>query len=244
MEQRKQITGGQRIQRIKKISNIMVLVIWLVLILLCLFYKEQITVERILSITPGNMALAYLLMLVLFALKSVSMVIYGGILYAVSGVVFPLPLAIIVNVLGTVIMVSIPYEIGRKAGNRTLEWIVEKNSNLKNLHSFSGKNGVWVSLFVRIVGMLPADIVGIYLGANKIKFGEYLLGSIVGLLPSVLAFSVMGMSIKDPASPQFLIAAGFQLGLTVFSIVFYLIWRRKISINANDMAEGEEKTRG
>ena len=66
--------------------------------------------------TPRNSLLAAVVMLALFALKSISVVIYGSALYAASGLLFPLPAAVLVNLMGTVIMVSIPYSVGAANG--------------------------------------------------------------------------------------------------------------------------------
>lgn len=211
---------------LKKASNLLMFVLWILLILVCLYYKDRITVEWILNISPGDRMRAVFLLLLLFAVKSVSVVLYGGILYAVSGLLFPLPLAVAVNMTGTVIMVAIPYLIGKKAGSKALEWIVGKHSKLEILHSISGKNGFWISLFARIVGMLPSDLVGMYFGASGVNFVQYLAGSAAGLFPAALAFAVMGMSIEDVTSPEFLISAGFEAALTLISVISYLVWKK------------------
>ena len=87
---------------------------WVCLIILCLIHRDQITVDNIVSFTPGNPFLAVCVILFLFALKSVSVVIYGGILYVASGILFSLPAAIAVNLAGSVIMTTIPFLIGKK----------------------------------------------------------------------------------------------------------------------------------
>lgn len=60
--------------------------------------------------TPSNSFLAALVLLVLFALKSLTVVIYAPLLYAASGLIFPLHAAIAINLLETIIMNSIPYK--------------------------------------------------------------------------------------------------------------------------------------
>ena len=77
--------------------------------------------------TPANSFLAALVMQALFALKSVSFVIYGSLLYAASGILFSLPAAVAVNPLGTVIMSTVPYLIGEKAGAEKVRQIVERH---------------------------------------------------------------------------------------------------------------------
>ena len=71
---------------------------WVCLIIFCLIRRDQITAENIVNFTPDNPFLAVCVILLLFALKSVSVVIYGGILYAASGILFSLPAAIAVGI--------------------------------------------------------------------------------------------------------------------------------------------------
>ena len=57
---------------------------------------------------------AFFMMMGLFAVKSVSVVIYSGLLFAVSGMIFPMKFAIAVNFCGAAIMVTLPWLIGKK----------------------------------------------------------------------------------------------------------------------------------
>ncbi len=212
---------------LKLIRNGIIAIFWLFLIILCFINKDKITVESILSFTPQNQIAAILIMFVLFAVKSVAFFIYGGILYAASGIMFPLPLAIFVNFIGTIIMTSIPFFIGKKAGTKTIDKIIEKYPRLRILRDIPNKNEMFVSFFVRIVGCLPADPLGIYLGAIGIRYSRYICGTLLGLTSAIVTFSIMGMSINDVTSPTFIISACIEIGLMILSISLYLIWRKK-----------------
>ena len=75
------------------ILKIAAVLIWLGAALCLLMHRDELTVEKIVNFTPKNPALAILIILFLYALKGISMPIYGGILYAASGIIFPLPTA-------------------------------------------------------------------------------------------------------------------------------------------------------
>ncbi len=202
-------------------------VFWAVIIIFCLINRDKITVDAIVNFTPENTLAAICVILLVFALKSVTFVVYGGLVYAASGIMFSLPVAIIVNTIGTALMVSIPFFIGKKAENGTIDKIVDKNPKLTVLRDVPNKNELFISFFVRLLGILPGDLVSIYLGACGISYGKYITGSLIGLFPSVLSFSVMGMSANDVTSPEFIISAAFKIGLKVFSIIIYFVWRKK-----------------
>lgn len=212
---------------LKLLRNIIVIVFWLLLVILCFLNRDKITVEGILSFTPQNIAAAMLIMFLLFAVKSVTFFIYGGILYAASGIMFPLPVAVLVNLIGTVIMTSIPFFIGKKGGTKTIDKIIEKYPRLKILRDIPNNNELFVSFFVRIVGCIPADPLGIYLGASGIRYSKYICGTLLGLSSAIITFSVMGMSINDVTSPAFIISAVSETGIMILSVSIYLLWRNR-----------------
>lgn len=212
----------------KQAGNGIAVAFWLVLILLCLMYRDEITVERIVAFTPENTLVAALVMLCLFALKSISIFIYSGLLYAASGILFPLPLAILVNILGSVIMATIPFVIGQRSGTALVTKLIEKHPKLKLMKEIPNQNDFFVSFFVRIIGILPSDIVGMYLGAADIGYRRYIVGTILGMLPATVTFCIMGMQIQDVTSPAFLISLGFELCLMVVSTTAYAIWMKKV----------------
>lgn len=230
---------------LKLIRNIIIIVFWLFLIVLCFVNRDRITVESILNFTPENKIAAILIMFLLFAVKSVTFFIYGGILYAASGIMFPLPLAIFINFIGTSIMTTIPFFIGKKVGTKTIDKIIEKYPRLSILRDIPNKNELFVSFFVRIVGCLPSDPLGIYLGASGIRYSRYICGTLLGLTSAMITFSIMGTSINDVTSPIFVISAAIEIGLMILSISLYLIWRyrnKKKSVTSDIKTGGNNDT--
>ena len=208
--------------------------LWAALIVVCIVNRDKITAEGIVGLVPKDSVLSIIVMLLLFAVKGVAVFIYGSILYAASGILFSLPVAIIVNTIGTVIMTTIPFYIGKKAGSRLLGELVKKNSKLELLRDTQNKNEFFVSFFLRMVGLLPADLVAMYLGASGMRYKPYFFGTVIGLLPAIVCFSVMGMSIDDIGSPQFLISLIVEVGLMLLSFLIYFIWKQKSKRKRDD----------
>lgn len=209
------------------LRKFIVLTLWLILIVSFLLQRDRITLDTLVNYTPSNTFVAILVMLFLYVFKSFVIFFYGGLLYAASGVIFPLPLAIAVNVIGTLIMCSIPFFIGYKSGSKLLDKLCTKHPKIQLIKEIQQKNEFFVSFFVRIVGILPADIVSMYLGASKTRYATYIFGTLSGMLPSIISFSVMGMSVKDITSPAFVISAVFEICLMVSSITFLYFFKRR-----------------
>lgn len=80
-----------------RLAKVLVGLVWLAIIALCLVHKDSFTLEGILTYTPDKPLLAALVLVALFAVKSLSVFLYSGFLYMAAGVLFPLPAAIAVN---------------------------------------------------------------------------------------------------------------------------------------------------
>ena len=200
---------------------------WAAVILLCFLYRDRITVENIVNFTPENPVLAVGIMLLLFAFKSVTFVIYGSILYAVNGILFPLPFAILLNMAGSAFMATLPFLIGRRKGSGLLVKLTEKYPKLSVLRKLPSENGFFLSMVIRLMGCLPGDVVSMYFGASGIRYREYLTGTLIGLTPSIVIFTVMGMSADDVTSPAFIISVCCEILTALTSIIWFFCWNRK-----------------
>ena len=119
---------------------------WASLVLVCSLFSLPTAIA--VNFTPKNPFFAICIILILFALKSISMVIYGGILYVVSGILFSLPTAIAVNLIGGIIMTSIPFWIGKRFGAKRMDHLVQRNPKLELLRTLPKRtSGSFHSLF-------------------------------------------------------------------------------------------------
>lgn len=184
--------------------------VWAAVLLFCFLNRDRFTVDGVLAYTPENSVLAAVFMMFLFALKSLSVFIFSGILFAADGILFPLPEAIALNVLGAGIMVSLPYWLGRRMGLGAADRLVRKYPRIEALRNMQTRHAFTVSFFTRAINLLPSDILSLYMGTTGIPYGKYLAGSLLGMLLSIVTFPIMGMSITDPGSPAFVVSVCLQ----------------------------------
>ena len=207
--------------------NILLAAFWLCIIVLCAVNLKGFTVEQILSFTPTNIFMAALIMLGLFALKSLSIFIYSGILFTVNGIIFPLALAILMDALGIAVMSSIPYFLGRRLGGRAAEAIKEKYPNFREFDQFGHDNEFVFVAILRLIHFLPSDILSVYLGANRFTYLSYLASSVLFIMPSALMYSISGTSVTEPGSPMFIVSVVGQIAIILFSFVAAAWLKRK-----------------
>lgn len=213
---------------IKRVVQIAPLVMIGVCVLLYFRFFRGVTIEDILEFTPENLWLAALVMIGLFALKSLSMFFPMLILIAASGSIFPSYLsAIAVNSIGVAVMLLIPYAIGRFAEREFVEGLISKNKNADKLREIKSENELFIAYFLRVINILPCDLVSMFLGSTGFGLVKYLAGSFAGVLPGMIATTIIGANMNDPTSPAFWIAVAAEVVFAATSTLAYYLYKKK-----------------
>lgn len=224
-------------EKVQKIANKIITVLWIALIVLCVINKDKITVDGVLKLTPASPVLAALFMIIIFGLKSICVVVYVGFLYALTGIMFPMYEAIAINLIGTVVMLTIPYVWGRYAGKSALQYVERKSPKVKRVQELSEINSFLFTLILRSNGVLPCDIMSIYLGAIGVPYPTYLVASVLGMLVLAVTFPIIGTNVLNIRSPQFLIALAINLVVMAGSVAAYAIILKKKRKEKENLSE-------
>ena len=185
--------------------------VWAGIILFAVLHRQDYTLERILNYTPKSPPLAFLVLMALFALKSLTVVFYSGLLYAAGGVLFPLPVAILANICGTLVMSAIPYLFARSVGAAQADELRGKYPKLQGLERIRSRNRFAFVVMLRCVNIVNFDVGSMYCGAVRIAFLPFLAASVTGKLVDLVLWTVMGASLSDPSPALLLLALGVDL---------------------------------
>ena len=185
---------------------------------------EPLSVHTIIKYTPKDPILAAIVILFLYALKSLTVVFPLAILYLASGFIFPTWIAILINILGLVITFTIPYWIGRYFGDEAIEEIYNRFPQMKEVTKYQNSNAFFACFITRIVGFLPGDIVSIYFGACNTNFPVYLIGGISGCLLSIITTTIIGEKLNNPFTKEFLVV----LLIRIIVIIGAILLNKKI----------------
>ena len=211
----------------KKILKAVAVISYIIIIGILIFFSRSLGIDELLSYSPESKVLAIIFMLALFALKSLSIVFPIIVLQIASGILFPVPLALAVNLIGTAIGFALPYYVGMFLGADAAQKRIEKNEKLKKVIEKQKSNEFFLSFFLRVISCLPSDLVSMYLGLLKFRFPGYMLSSMLGALPGIIPATLMGKSIKDPLSPEFMAMVGITLFCSIASMVYYWFYIKK-----------------
>lgn len=182
---------------------------------------RNLTIIDLLNYTPRNIYLGVISILLMYLLKSVSIIFPIVSLFILSGIIFNPLLSILVNIVGIIISYTYGYILGYFSGEDLNKYLMAKYPKLKDVDSLIVKNQWFFTFLIRTVGVLPMDIVSIFLGFIKIKYKDYILASVVGTFPLLLITTFMGIAITNTQSREFVIALGLRFLISIIAFKFY-----------------------
>lgn len=180
---------------------------------------KSLTYQELADWIPDNRVIAALFVILLYAIKSLTVFFPLMSLYLLSGIIFSTGMAICVNLLGLAACDTIPYLIGKLFGPEQLDNLRQKYPKLEILETLRRKNAFQFAVLTRAAGFLPGDIVSLYFGCTGLRYPAYLMGSILELAPGMIAATILGSQISNPGSPGFLVAAGCGIVMAIISFI-------------------------
>lgn len=213
--------------KVIKILRLLFVAVILFLAVFFLINRDSITIDAIVNRAPENLIAAAAVYIVLYGLKSFSIFFPIIALQISAGLIFPMPVAILVGFMGAFTEVNLPYLISRKLGASGVENILQKYPKVDDLVEDYGKNPLFIAYFLRVLGFLPIDVVSALLGSMKIPYGRYIAGSLLGMTPGIFATTILGSSITRPGSPAFIASVSVTALLAAGSFAIYFFYDRK-----------------
>lgn len=132
-----------------------------------------------------------------YLLKSVTFILPASLVYIAVGMCFPAHWAILINAVGIMLEVSVSYLFGIIMGGPYVKNKLEKNKYGEKILKLQEKNKLSAIFVIRVLPVFPIDLVSLLLGAVRMKFLQYFLVSIGGILPRVILFTILGDGIYD-----------------------------------------------
>jgi phosphatidylserine/phosphatidylglycerophosphate/cardiolipin synthase-like enzyme/uncharacterized membrane protein YdjX (TVP38/TMEM64 family) len=144
------------------------------------------------------------------------------VLVGVTAIVFGPILGAAYALIGATASGAMMFAIGRHLSREVVRKLAGRRLN--DLSRQLGERGLLAIIFARVVPVGPFSIVNIVAGASHIRWRDFLLGTVIGLVPGVLAASMfidrVAAAIREPGVATFalLAAAGAVLVALVWSV--------------------------
>ncbi|MGE5172141.1 MAG: VTT domain-containing protein [Rudaea sp.] len=131
------------------------------------------------------------------------------VLVAVAALVFGPVLGPLYTIVGATLSAAVTFAIGRRLGRETVRMLAGRRVN--DLSRRLAKRGLLAVAFVRMLPIAPFSIVNVVAGASHIRWSDFLVGTIIGLLPGILTMSFFIdraiAAVRDPGPGTFALLA-------------------------------------
>lgn len=190
------------------------------------------------SLTPASLrdfirlfgSLAAWVYIFAYALNTISIMPPIAALSLTAGLAFGALWGAVYLMLGAMIGTTATFLISRYFGRPLIEKILK--GKFKDLDVKLANNGFLTILFLRVIPLVPYEVLNYTGGLSRIKFKDYFLATFLGLIPGVVIAAFFGGSLgeiknfKDIFSPKLIIAVGLLAGIIIIPAVYQALNRR------------------
>jgi len=177
----------------------------------------MLTPESIAFWTPKQSWLAAAVLLTLYVVKGLTAALPVTVLEAAAGLLFPFLPALALNVSGVTAAQAASYFLGRQA---SLSSLTARYPRLAVLELDSRDPGRQIFL-LRLAGVLPGDLVSLWLGATGTPPRAFFLGGLLGSFPRILSATVLGGALWNLGGRRFWLSCAFGWALTGTALLLF-----------------------
>jgi len=142
-------------------------------------------------------------------------------LILVSALVFGPVTGALVGLVGSTLSALAGYGIGHYAGRGAVERLA--GSRLERLSRRLARRGILTIVTVRIVPVAPFAVLNLFAGASHLRLRDFAIGTVLGMLPGVLALAVFAKGLLSLLGRADLSAVALVLaGVLAFGGLFWL----------------------
>lgn len=134
-----------------------------------------------------------------------------------AGVLFGLPVGLATTMTAVAAGSLIGFVLSRALGREVVAGI--GSARIRRLDARLRRGGLWAVAGGRLLPVIPFPVLSYACGLTAIRLRDYLAGSVLGVLPSAVAFVTIGAYGGDPGSVPFLVAVAGLVVLTVAALV-------------------------
>jgi uncharacterized membrane protein YdjX (TVP38/TMEM64 family) len=157
-----------------------------------------------------------------------------GFLCVISGIVFPITQAVIINLVFCTFFFTVKYVEGKVIGGGWTGMIlgIKQLRFIRDWIQFKGTGNPYVLCVSRLVPTIPLGMVSKYYGSMRYDFVYYTCLSLLGFAPRLFIYTKIGTAMYNPFSVQFIVLLMIIVAFTGVSILTFNIY---YGIKSNQM---------
>jgi len=143
------------------------------------------------------------------------------------------------SLLGCLASALLTYSVGRLLGRDPVRRLA--GSRLNQVSRRLADHGVMTVLAVRILPIAPYTVVNMVAGASHIRLRDFVLGTILGMAPGVLAITLFEHQLVETIHEPGLVSLAILAALLVVIVLAYLLLKRWLGNNQQDKSTSRHK---
>lgn len=152
---------------------------------------------RALVEASSSMLVAILTIWGVYLTKSILFIIPASLIYISTGMAFEPLTASLISLVGIIIEVTVTYFLGLFLGGEYVNKQLAKTKAGKKILDMKLNDNFLALLPIRALPVFPIDFVSLFWGASKCGFFRYFFASVIGIMPRVVLFTILGDGIYD-----------------------------------------------
>ena len=132
-----------------------------------------------------------------YLVKSILFIIPASLIYISIGMAFPTVNACLISLVGIILEVTVTYFLGLFLGGDYVNKLLAKSKGGRKILDTKINDNFPAFLVIRALPVFPIDFVSLFWGASRAKFPRYFFASVIGIMPRVILFTILGDGIYD-----------------------------------------------
>ncbi|MBQ1967389.1 MAG: TVP38/TMEM64 family protein [Clostridia bacterium] len=162
-------------------------------------YYDELKNIDVRAIVEGSSSVAFAVATIwgIYLVKAVLFIIPASLIYISIGMAFSPVTACLISLVGIILEVTATYFLGRFLGGDYVEKLLKKSKGGQKILEMKLNDNFPALLGIRALPVFPIDFVSLFWGASRCKFPRYFIASVVGIMPRVVLFTILGDGIYD-----------------------------------------------
>ena len=205
----------------KMVLKYIPVVVLVIMSVLFFAFSDRLDLDKFIALTPSNILLSAIFFFALYIVKGLTAIFPISLMRIASGYSLPMYLALLINIIGTAAAFSISYLIGRYVASSWVDRIANKSTTIQNFFEKQKHHDFLLCFLLRLVPCLPGYNASYYLGARKVPFIDYIVGSVTGNSLQIVISVMMGVSLYSKNLGMLISTSLVMIVLIMISVIFF-----------------------
>lgn len=203
-----------------EIVRYILLVIFIIFIAFIMFKfgkrLHHVKIRKLIKYIKSYGEFSAVVFIIIYTLKPVLIIVPSSIMSIIAGNIYGSFIATILSMIGCFGSATVAFFLARFLGRSFVDKILRGKA--LQLDNNIEKYGFKVMAIMRLSFVFPFDALSYAAGLTKMKYRDFILGTILGIFPEMMVYSFMGKNIEHPFSIRFILPIIFLIIVVIVTV--------------------------